>query len=218
LTAVARDDDGATTTSTAVSVTVQAPPNQPPTVAITSPAQGATFTAPATITVTAAPSDSDGTIARVDFFAGSQPIGSATASPWSITWNNVAAGTYALTAVARDDDGATRTSAVVTVTVQATPPPAVTSVAFNPSPDHDAGVTSYSVAIFRAADPPSAQPVAARDLGKPAPSNGDIVVDISVVVSPLPAGSYYAVVTAHGPGGPAASTPSQTFSHGSTTP
>ena len=46
-------------------------PNLLPSVTLTSPAGGATFTAPGTISLTASASDSDGTIAKVDFYAGS---------------------------------------------------------------------------------------------------------------------------------------------------
>jgi hypothetical protein len=52
LSAVATDDGGNTTPATAVSVTVTAPP-VPPTVAITSPADGAWLAAPADLTITA---------------------------------------------------------------------------------------------------------------------------------------------------------------------
>ena len=117
LTAVATDNGGATTTSTAVSVTVNA--SAAPTVSISSPTTGATFTAPANITITASASESGGTIAKVDFYQGTTLIGTATAAPYSVTWNNVAAGTYSLTAVATDGGGATTTSTAVSVTVSA---------------------------------------------------------------------------------------------------
>src|SRR5204862_1935832 len=116
------DNDGATTTSAARTITVTAA-NQAPTVSLTAPANGATFTAPATITGSANASDSDGTVAKVDFFAGSTLIGTDTTSPYSITWSNVAAGSYSLTAVATDDDGATTTSAARTITVTGVPAP-----------------------------------------------------------------------------------------------
>ena len=79
-------------------MTVTAPANQPPTAALTAPANGATFTAPATITINATASDTDGTVTRVDFFQGTTQIGSDTTSPYSFTWSNVPAGTYSLTA------------------------------------------------------------------------------------------------------------------------
>ena len=91
--------------------------NTAPTVSIASPANGATFTAPASITITASAADSDGSVAQVDFYAGSTLIGTATAAPFSVSWNNAAAGSHALTAAATDNLGATTTSAAVSITV-----------------------------------------------------------------------------------------------------
>lgn len=93
--------------------------NQLPTVALTAPANGAQFTAPATIALQANAIDPDGSIAQVQFFAGSSAIGTVSASPYTVTWSNVQAGTYSLTAVATDNRGGQRTSAAVTITVQA---------------------------------------------------------------------------------------------------
>ena len=71
--------------------------NQSPTITVTAPAGGATFTAPATITMTASASDPDGSISRVDFYRGSQMVGSDTTAPYSFSWSNQAAGALALT-------------------------------------------------------------------------------------------------------------------------
>ena len=49
---------------------------------LTSPTSGATYTAPASIALAATASDSDGTVARVDFYAGSTLLGSDTAAPF----------------------------------------------------------------------------------------------------------------------------------------
>src|SRR5205085_1996241 len=103
LTARAIDDAGAMTTSTAVSVQVNPAANVAPTVSVTSPAANATFTAPATVTVSATAADSDGTVARVDFYQGATLIGSSSSAPYTATWSSVAAGTYSLTARAIDD-------------------------------------------------------------------------------------------------------------------
>ena len=213
LTAVATDSDGVTRTSAPVSVTVSGSTNRPPTVSLTSPAPSSTFTAPASITLTATASDSDGTVTRVDFYRGSTLIGSDTSSPYSYNWTNVAAGSYQLTARAVDDDGAmTQTSASANITVSTAPSaPTPTRVVFTASANHATNVSSYIVAIYRSADPVTASPVATRDLGKPTPVAGDITVDISTLVNPLPAGTYKAVVRASGPGGTTASAPSSTF-------
>jgi hypothetical protein len=97
--------------------TAWAAPNKLPTVALTAPANGATFTAPATIALTASASDPDGTIAKVDFLQGTTLIGTRTASPYTLTWSNVPGGTYSLTARATDDRGGVKTSTAVAVTV-----------------------------------------------------------------------------------------------------
>ena len=210
LTALAVDNGGAARTSTAVSITVTSAPNQLPTVSITSPIAGQSFTAPASLTMTAAASDSDGTITGVDFYVGTQLIATDTTNPYSAAWTNVAAGSYSLTAVARDNAGGTRTSGAIAVTVTAAAPRPSTLV-FGASADHATNVTSYIVALYRGADPITASPVATRDLGKPTPVSGEISVNISTLVDPLPAGSYYAVVRASGPGGTTASAPSAAF-------
>ena len=101
-----------------------------PSVSLTSPQQGATFTAGDDISLSAAASDSDGSVMKVEFFqAGLNMVGSATSSPWSSVWQNVPAGTYTLTAKATDDDTLSTTSSSVTITVlpQNSPiPPVVT--------------------------------------------------------------------------------------------
>ncbi|WP_143306493.1 glycosyl hydrolase family 18 protein [Chitinophaga vietnamensis] len=117
LTAVATDDKGASTTSAVVTVKVNAPGNKPPVVSITSPANNASFTAPATINITAAASDSDGVITSVQFYNGSALLGTSTAAPYTFSWTNVPAGTYSITAKATDNGNASTTSAPVSVTV-----------------------------------------------------------------------------------------------------
>jgi phosphatidylserine/phosphatidylglycerophosphate/cardiolipin synthase-like enzyme len=122
--AVSSHVDGVTTTATFdnVSVTGAAPPpNNPPGVAVTSPSSGAAFTAPATISLAASASDTDGAVASVAFYAGSTLLGTATAAPYSVTWGSVPSGSYTVTAVATDDRGAATTSTPVTLAVNDAP-------------------------------------------------------------------------------------------------
>jgi hypothetical protein len=197
---VAARNAGATTTSAARTITVAGAVNQPPIVSLTAPANGATFTAPATITVSATASDSDGTVTKVDFFAGATLIATDTTSPYGISWTNVAAGTYSLTAVATDNGGATRTSAAVTITVSGGT--TTTSAVFTASADHNTLVTHYVLDIFASgADPNTATPIASQDLGKPAVVSGDCTADITQTFNALAAGNYIATVSAVGNGG-----------------
>ncbi|HEY4456943.1 MAG TPA: cellulase family glycosylhydrolase [Pseudonocardiaceae bacterium] len=109
-----------------VSCNGAAPPPTGPAVSITSPSSGQTFTAPASVPIAATASESGGSISKVEFFSGSTLLGTATTSPYSITWSNVASGSYSLTAEAVDAAGNTATSAAVPITVGSggTPGPA----------------------------------------------------------------------------------------------
>ncbi len=94
----------------------------PPTISITSPANGNTYGSPANITITANAADSDG-INKVYFFQCGCLIGAGTQVPntttWTIPWNNVPLGTYTLTAKAVANNGAVKTSAAKTIIVEA---------------------------------------------------------------------------------------------------
>jgi len=114
-TARATDNKGGTLTSAVVNVIV----NVAPTVSITAPASRTLFAAPASLTINATAADTDGTIARVDFYQGATLLGTAASAPYGFTWTNVAAGSYSLTAVATDDRGTSTTSAAVAITVSA---------------------------------------------------------------------------------------------------
>jgi regulation of enolase protein 1 (concanavalin A-like superfamily) len=118
--AVTSHNAGLGTTSFIDNVTIKSgstPNNQPPTVALTTPTSGASFTAPATISLAANAADPENRLSHVNFYRGTTLITSDTTSPFSATWSAAPAGTYSLTAVATDADGGTATSTAVTVTV-----------------------------------------------------------------------------------------------------
>jgi regulation of enolase protein 1 (concanavalin A-like superfamily) len=207
--AVTSHNASARTTGTFTSTVVSAgPANVSPSVSITSPSSGATFSAPANIPIAASASDPDGTIANVTFYAGSILIGTDISSAYGITWPNVAAGAYTLTAVAVDNRGASSVSGGVLITVGgsvAVP----RQLIFTASTNHSTSVTSYRLDIFPAGAPSTA--IRTQNVGKPTPVNGDITVDILALVQGLPAGNYFITMTAIGPGGSAQSAPSATF-------
>ncbi len=93
-----------------------------PTVSITSPANNSIFPDTASVTIVASASDTLGSITLVEFFVSDTvKIGQATTSPYSMVWHDIPANRYSLTAVATNDQGHTRRSAVVSITV-GTPP------------------------------------------------------------------------------------------------
>ncbi|HEX4646598.1 MAG TPA: Ig-like domain-containing protein [Verrucomicrobiae bacterium] len=98
-----------------------APSNAPPVVSITSPANGAVFAAPANVTITANATDSDGSVTNVQLLANATPM-SETNGPgpvFRLTASALAAGSYALTAKATDNGGASTTSGTVNISVVA---------------------------------------------------------------------------------------------------
>ncbi len=95
-----------------------------PTVTITAPTRGASFASSANIVITVNAADADGTVAKVEFFAGATKIGESSVAPFSFNWNSVASGAYTLTAKATDDSGLFTTSSAVNLTVNN--PPSVT--------------------------------------------------------------------------------------------
>ena len=213
LTAVVWDNASAWTSSADRTVTIGAsgtPSNQPPVVTLTAPAAGTTFTAPASITVSAAASDVDGTIAQVDFYANGTLIRTDTSSPYSISWTNVTAADYSVTAIARDNAGAATVSSTRDISVR--PASLPSTAVFVPSSNHATAVDRYVLEVFPVgADPTVSNPVATSDLGKPAISNGECRADISSTVLGLSPGAYIATVTAMGSGGSTQSTPSPQF-------
>lgn len=126
--------------------------NQAPTVSLTGPAASASFAAPARLPLTASAADADGTISKVEFYQGTTLLGTATAAPYAYTWTDVAAGTYALTAKATDNQGTNTTSAAVSVTVQAGSGGGLCTVAaWNAATAYVAGnQASYSGSLYEA--------------------------------------------------------------------
>jgi hypothetical protein len=160
LTAVATDNAGVTSTSAVVNIAIVS--NLPPFVRIFHPRNGAQFVAPATVNIRALTFDASGTLTGVEFFEGTNSLGSVTngtsltndeGKVWTwfnLAWKVVAAGDYCLTAVASDDLGGSSTSAPVHITVHLPPPPAVKIIMpyngarfFAPAKVHIAAVTRH---------------------------------------------------------------------------
>jgi hypothetical protein len=116
LTARATDARGLAATSAVVAITVNAS-NLPPTVVLTAPNNGAVFEAPVVVPFAATASDLDGSVSRVDFFAGATRLGEDTASPYTFSWSNAPVGAHAVSAVAIDNEGALTASPAVSITV-----------------------------------------------------------------------------------------------------
>jgi gliding motility-associated-like protein len=118
LTAKATDNQGAVAISDIKLISVSKN-NTSPTIQLTAPADKSVFSAGVNVTIAATASDNDGTITKVEFFNGAEKLGEDVASPYSIIWPNVSAGSYILTARVTDNVNRSTTSNKVSVTVTA---------------------------------------------------------------------------------------------------
>ncbi|MFA6984817.1 MAG: Ig-like domain-containing protein [Arenimonas sp.] len=191
LTAKATDNAGAVTTSGTVNVSVTATGNAAPTVSLTSPSGGDSAVAPASFSLSANAADSDGTVSKVEFHSNGALINTDTSAPFAYSYENLAAGSYALTAIATDDGGATTTSATVTVTATTDPTNAAPTVSLTSPTDGGSSAAPADV-LLKAIASDSDGTVAAVQFW----SNGVLVWTDTVAdpyrrqLTELPAGIY----------------------------
>jgi hypothetical protein len=103
--------------------------NRPPIVSLQAPLDGSSYSAPASLILEASASDADGSVAKVEFYAGSTKLGEAAATPYRLPLGQLSAGNYTFTARAIDNLGATTDSSAVNVTVLSPNQPPTVSMA-----------------------------------------------------------------------------------------
>ncbi|MFC6088863.1 glycoside hydrolase family 48 protein [Saccharothrix lopnurensis] len=94
-------------------------PNTAPSVTLNSPTAGQTFQTGQAIPLAATASDSDGTVAKVDFLSDGVVVATDTSSPYSATWSGASVGEHAITARATDDKGGVTNSSIAGIRVLA---------------------------------------------------------------------------------------------------
>jgi uncharacterized delta-60 repeat protein len=99
--------------------------NKPPTVSLTTPTDNSTNLAPADIWISAAASDTDGSIRKVQFYNGTTLLHTEYIAPYNFIWRDVPAGNYTLTAKATDNLGLVTTSAAVHISIVSNKAPTV---------------------------------------------------------------------------------------------
>jgi hypothetical protein len=113
LTAKAIDNTGALVTSGSINFIA----NNKPTISLAVPQILGGYTAPANVALNATVSDSDGSIAKVEFYSGTTLIRTATSAPYTFVHPGVAAGSHDYTAKVFDNRNAVTTSSVVNIQV-----------------------------------------------------------------------------------------------------
>jgi RHS repeat-associated protein len=96
--------------------------NSGPAVNITNPANGSIFSSSAIIPISANTTDTDGSVTKVDFYAGTALIASDSTAPYSFNWSNVPVGSCNIRAIAFDNTGDSTISAPISITVTAIAP------------------------------------------------------------------------------------------------
>ncbi|HTI70636.1 MAG TPA: PQQ-dependent sugar dehydrogenase [Candidatus Limnocylindria bacterium] len=117
---VTAHNNGAVTTAQFDSIRASGavlPLNTPPTVTLTSPAGGSNLISPGVTLLSANASDSDGAVAKVEYFDGPNKIGEAAAQPYGVNWTSPALGLHTLSARVVDNLGAASISQAITITV-----------------------------------------------------------------------------------------------------
>jgi len=115
ITAVATDNGNSTTTSAAITLTVDT--HSIPNISITAPATGTASFVGQTVAITANATGNEGSsITSVEFFVDGASVGTDNAAPYTVNYIGVL-GTHLLTAKATDNLGAAATSASVSITV-----------------------------------------------------------------------------------------------------
>lgn len=99
-----------------------------PVISITNPVAGVFLVAPTNVSIGANATVSSGTVTNVQFFTNGISLGSVVAFPFTLTASNLAAGAYAIKAVATAA-GISATSAVVNITVLGVPTVSITNPA-----------------------------------------------------------------------------------------
>lgn len=157
ITAVATDDQLATTTSTTINIEVK--DNQLPLVSLTNYFE--TIYKQDVVKITANAYDLDGTITEVEFFVDSVSVGVDQIAPYSAEWI-ATPGMHNIKAIAKDNNGAKTASTIKTidvksftasiedqqlagVKVQVYPNPATSIITFNVSSENNEALTHYQM-------------------------------------------------------------------------
>jgi hypothetical protein len=162
--------------------TIFAAVNQPPTVRIISPVEGAVYTAPATIPLRVEASDPDGSVAKVEFYNNnSQLLFTDTAAPYEFDWTNVPSNSqWAVQASVVDNTGTQRWSQWVSFVVNPAPTPTPTPV---PTPIPTPAATPTPTPVPTPVPTPAATPTPTLQFDRASFNKTESGVSTNIIVT-----------------------------------
>jgi cellulose 1,4-beta-cellobiosidase len=125
------------------------PVNNPPSVSLTSPTSGQSFTSGSAVPLAATAGDTDGTIAKVDFFVDGALVNSDTTAPYAFSATGLAVGSHTASARATDNLGATANSANIPFTITGTTTPSIVATPTSATVN-EGGTASVNFKLSRA--------------------------------------------------------------------
>ena len=173
--------DGASAASDTFVLTVNAV-NPAPTVVLSAPLSGASYPAPATISLAANVTANGHSITKVQFYNGATLLGEDPSAPYSFIWNNGSQGSYSLTARAVENAGSTVDSSPVNINVTGLPAPWQTADIGSASVAGSASVSNGIYTVMGAGNI-SGTADNFRFVYQPLSGNGEIKVRLSSVAN-----------------------------------
>ncbi|KVU38836.1 hypothetical protein WK68_14720 [Burkholderia ubonensis] len=146
--------------------------------------------APASVNLSATATVNGATISKVEFFNGTTKVGEKNSAPYTVTWANVAAGKYSVTAKATTSQNASATSAPAPFAVAEAPSDGACNYRDPAAP----GVPAWQSKTYNAGERVSYLNViwqASYSTGTAAPDRNDAWVLVSVVPVPYNAARAY---------------------------
>ncbi|MCH7400192.1 Ig-like domain-containing protein, partial [Belliella sp. DSM 107340] len=121
LQAIALSSDGIEGKSEVISINVTLPENTTPTITITAPSDNDQFFVGDPINIAANAVDADGSITKVEFFAGNNLLTTDTQAPFAFVWNDAPLGNHVISARTTDDNASTASSTEINILVTERP-------------------------------------------------------------------------------------------------
>ncbi len=143
--AVVIKDNGKRDTSNKVAINVKSP-NKLPIVNITSPGSNSTYSYCSEIPLSATSTDEDGLIAKVEFYANGQLIGTDLSAPYTLSVSNLDPGSNIITATAYDDKGG-ESSSSLSMSIAEIPIVTFDIITVDDTIKSDSGVTIQSTTL-----------------------------------------------------------------------